>query len=151
MSNSISNVCLSFQCPVKWGEMSMQSATERYCSRCQLVVKDFTNSTKDEFDKTMAASQGRVCGRFKKSQMSAAYLQRIAATVVIASAIACTPEPVAPPEVTEPSVIEHPQVEFDEVLMGDIVLIDSLDTHLLGMFAQKDLLDNELNIETEDH
>lgn len=93
MENQIKNVCLSFQCPMPWATMQPLNDRERFCAKCQLAVTDFTNATHDVLADKLKDAPGRVCGRFKRSQMSADYLKRVAATVAIASAVACTPEP----------------------------------------------------------
>jgi hypothetical protein len=124
MEYPINNVCLSFQCPMKWSSMQARSGTERFCSQCNLEVTDFTNATKEQFIEKLKTSSGQVCGRFKPSQMNANYLNRIAATLALTTALACTPEPITQP-LEKPIPFEVGLEE--ETLMGDVAFpYDSL-------------------------
>lgn len=97
MEDPINNVCLSFHCPMKWSSMQARSGTERFCSQCNLEVTDFTNAPKEQFIEKLKTSSGQVCGRFKSSQMNVNYLNHIAATLALTTALACTPEPITQP------------------------------------------------------
>ncbi len=131
MKDSITNVCLSFQCPLKWEQFQEMSSTERFCSTCRHSVKDFTNATQQEYEDAIAASPKRLCGRFKKSQLNSNYLSRIAATVVMATAVACNPGPRILPS-QEISRIENTAGE-EETLLGDVKFrLDSLEEEFLA-------------------
>jgi hypothetical protein len=145
MENQINNVCLSFQCPMPWTSMKTISNKERFCSQCHLAVTDFTNATQEEFDEKLKTSSGRVCGRFKRSQMNADYLTRIAAAVVMTSAIACTPEPTfQPPQIATP--VEN-VIDEEEIFLGDIKFLpDSLEEEFMtGVIVtfEEDSVDEE--------
>lgn len=127
MKDQITNVCLSFQCPIDWKELQEKSDTERFCTKCQHAVKDFTNVSRQEFAEIIAASPARVCGRFRKSQMDIGYLKRMAATVVVASSmVACTPEPLQPSP-TE-TAISKDVIEEEGILLGIFLDVSEQDT-----------------------
>jgi leucyl aminopeptidase len=127
MKDPITNVCVSFQCPMDWKQLQEKSNTERFCTKCQHAVKDFTNASKQEFEEVIAASPTRVCGRFRKSQMDIGYLKRIAATVVVAASIvACTPEPLQPSPME--TAISKDVMEEEEIFLGIFLEVTELDT-----------------------
>jgi hypothetical protein len=96
MSEPIKNVCLSFSCPERWESFKVDGNTG-FCDKCQHSVIDFTQATKAEFNKTLQASSGQVCGRFKASQISREFLKYAAASVIVATSVsACTSENVQP-------------------------------------------------------
>ncbi|HNV30813.1 MAG TPA: hypothetical protein PKJ83_16825 [Cyclobacteriaceae bacterium] len=124
MENQIKNVCLSFQCPMQWAYMQPLNDRERFCAQCHLAVTDFTNATEELLEDKLKAAPGRVCGRFNKSQMSADYLKRVATTVAISAAIACTPEPTF--ESLE-SITPTDNVVVEDIIVGELeILPDSL-------------------------
>ena len=99
MDQRIKNISLSFSCQENWDSMKPGDDNSRFCEKCQHVVLDFSNATKAEFEEKVKNSQGHVCGRFKKSQMSSGFLKYAAATAIVASslnAIGCAPEIIEP-------------------------------------------------------
>ncbi len=127
MKDPITNVCLSFQCPKDWEKLQEKNGNERFCTKCQHAVKDFTNMSRQEFAEVIAASSTRVCGRFRKSQMDISYLKRMAATVVVASSIvACTPEPLQPSLME--TTISKDVDEEEGILLGIFLDVNELDT-----------------------
>lgn len=119
MSDTIKDIKLSFQCPMDWNSMK-DAEGGKYCDSCKHIVHDFTNARPCEV-KALLESNTRVCGRFKRSQMSANFLKYAAATVIAASGVAansCMEEeikPVIPGQV--PSDLHTPP-EFE--IMGVI-------------------------------
>lgn len=114
MSNEIKNVTLSFCCDKDWQTMRTVDEQKRFCASCKHNVIDFTKANNDQLREALQTSS-RVCGRFKRSQMSDTFL-KYAASVVLASSvsISCSPveEPLQPPEAP---VIEEP-IDFGEEL-----------------------------------
>jgi hypothetical protein len=60
----------------------------KFCDICQYLVIDFTKLTQKEFDNAVRNSPGRLCGRFKQSQMSPRFLRYAAVTAVATSLLA---------------------------------------------------------------
>jgi hypothetical protein len=113
--------------------MQQLSNKDRFCSQCQLVVTDFSSATKEEFDEKIKNAKGRICGRFSKSQMNGDYLAKIAATLAVASVVACTPDPII-----EPSLEQAPTevVAEQEFLLGDIGAV--YETQFTGVILAPD-------------
>jgi hypothetical protein len=81
----------------------------KFCDICQYLVIDFTKLTQKEFDNAVRNSPGRLCGRFKQSQMSPRFLRYAAVTVMTASVLAptsCMQEDALPTEDQTPSLQE---------------------------------------------
>lgn len=55
-------------CHEKWGEMSPQEKG-RHCAKCDKVVVDFTNNSRNEITKHLENSTDRTCGRFRTDQV----------------------------------------------------------------------------------
>lgn len=55
-------------CSQDWNTMSPQEQG-RFCSSCEKMVVDFTNKTPLQIKETLMQSTGKVCGRFKKSDL----------------------------------------------------------------------------------
>jgi hypothetical protein len=94
MKNPIKNVALSFSCPAKWEDM-ISVGGNKFCDTCQHLVIDFTKLSQQEFDDAVKKNPGRLCGKFKSSQMSTRFLKYAAASAVVASVIvptSCTTE-----------------------------------------------------------
>ena len=95
---------------------------KKFCDSCQHHVIDFTKAESNQLAMALQ-SNNRVCGRFKRSQMSESVL-KYAATVVVASSVAigCSPteEPVQTQEVTQPMI----EKLLEDFLTG-IVIYDS--------------------------
>lgn len=117
----IKNVSLSYACEKNWNSME-EVAGGRFCDSCQHVVHDFTNQSDCELKKILNQN-ARVCGKFKRSQMSTDFLKYAAATLIAASGLAinsCSEEEIVP---TFP--IENiPGIEPEEVRIG----LDSTET-----------------------
>jgi hypothetical protein len=84
--DKIKNISLSYACERNWNDMK-EVAGGRFCDGCQHVVHDFTTQS-DCHLKKMLSENTRVCGRFKRSQMSAGFLKYAAATVIAVSTVA---------------------------------------------------------------
>jgi hypothetical protein len=107
MSNPITNVSLSFCCQENWNDFEAITERERFCASCKHRVVDFTSATADDL-KLAKKQSGSICGRFTRSQMSAAFLIGLTASSVLSGCsepdlISKTEEPaaVAPVEVEE--------------------------------------------------
>lgn len=138
MKSNITNVALSFLCPQDWNSMENRS-NERFCKSCNRGVKDFRNATQEDLEHELSQSNGRVCGRFKKSQMSSTFLKYAATTALLTTLNGCTPEQITP-AVEQPSekVIE---TEFELELMGDVAWFEDDDSlHILEIY-QPDVFD----------
>ena len=135
MESDIKNVNLSFCCNKDWNTMRTVDEQKRFCESCQHQVIDFTKSTEKEL-KSALQSSPRVCGRFKRSQMSDAFL-KYAASLVVASSVSLSCSPVA--EQVQPDIpIINEETDFE--YMGDIemtgfVVYDSADTVLDNMIT----------------
>jgi len=121
MKNEIKNVNLSFCCKEDWSSFKSIDERTRFCQSCKHQVVDFTKATQSDFDEAMNAGK-KVCGRFKRSQMSETFLKLAAAVTVAASSAALTNcakeksiEPQAPVQTITTETV-------DEELMGDIVV-----------------------------
>ncbi|MBI3219111.1 MAG: hypothetical protein HYZ44_06345 [Bacteroidetes bacterium] len=141
MEKPLTNVCLSFSCPMKWSSLQQAEGNQRFCVQCQHSVTDFTQATEHEFKQAMAKSSGRLCGRFKASQMSAAHWARLTAAAMTLSVLACTPEKIQPPDES---------LDFTTIV-GDVTMADSLEgIELTGIVFQVDDEDSvTLNSTTE--
>ena len=143
MEKPLTNVCLSFSCPMKWTSLQQAEGNQRFCVQCQHPVTDFTLATEHEFKKAVAKSSGRLCGRFKASQMSAAHWARLTATAMTLSVLACTPEkiqlPDAPLEFT-PIVEEVAMADSLEgiELMGVVIQVDDEDSVMVNPTTEKE-------------
>ena len=59
-------------CPESWQQMT-PAATGRHCAHCDREVVDFTRATAADLAAARAAApDGRLCGRFRQSQLAAA-------------------------------------------------------------------------------
>jgi TonB family protein len=84
--SDIKNVKLSFSCPKTRG--TLQETTEGYnCSDCSKKVIDFTNKDQNELQKIIKASDSHVCGIFKSSQLSQAFVKYAAATAIVGGSL----------------------------------------------------------------
>lgn len=129
MEKPLTNICLSFSCPMKWSSLQQAEGNQRFCVQCQHPVTDFTQATEHEFKKAKAKSSGRLCGKFKASQMSAAHWARLTAAAMTLSVLACTPEKIQPPD--EP-------LDFTPIV-EEVAMADSLeDIELMGFVIQVD-------------
>src|SRR5262245_47914742 len=121
MSN-IKDVSLQFCCKEDWNSFASIDVRSKFCATCQHSVIDFTNATAEDLVRAKEQSTS-VCGRFKRSQFSAAFLIGLSA----AGSSSCSdPLPLdANAEPSQPIEIEAPVEEEYERLTG-IVFIDSL-------------------------
>ena len=121
MENEIKNVRLSFCCKEDWSRFKNIDERTRFCQSCKHRVVDFTNATQSDFDQAMNSGE-KVCGRFKRSQMSEAFLKLAAASVVAAASSAlvnCTTEKSVEPQVP---VLTTPFEPHEHELMGDVLV-----------------------------
>lgn len=119
MSKEIKGVSLSFACEGDWEGMQ---ATEKgkFCSQCSKHVHDFTDKTADDLQLALAEHKGKLCGRFRRSQLSDSFLKYAASAFIAtigAGTSACEPsldEDTAAEELTEAEFMDMP-------ITGDIV------------------------------
>ncbi|RCH54275.1 hypothetical protein DJ568_13340 [Mucilaginibacter hurinus] len=69
MRNEITNVKLSFKCPVNYDAMA-NTTGGKFCDHCQKTVYDFTDAKAGVFRQILAENNGNVCGRFTPAQMN---------------------------------------------------------------------------------
>src|SRR5262245_17639164 len=109
MNTNIRNVSLSFCCQEDWNTFEKIDQRSRHCGTCQHRVIDFTNATAADFAE--AKKSGAVCGRFKSSQLSAAFLIGLAASATLGS---CTESEVNQPAPPSPEItIDLEKLEMD--------------------------------------
>ena len=135
MESPIKNVELSFSCPEKW-ENLVDVGENKYCQKCKHLVVDFTKLTQKEFNDAVKNSPGRLCGRFKASQMSTRFLKYAAVTTTIAASVlvptSCNEDDPLPANKEEvPVTIEMEEFMGDIPLTGivfdpDVVQLDSV-------------------------
>lgn len=127
MEKEITNVSLSFPCQEKWNDLVVKN-NHKFCEKCQHAVIDFTGRTAGEFQQALKTSTSRVCGRFKRSQMSARFLKYAAATAIAASSVACTPD-VITPLLQEAEILKQSiEMEDEQALVGVVLLLPEEDS-----------------------
>ncbi len=138
----LTNVCLSFNCPVKWDEMKSISNSNRHCEQCQRVVTDFRNASQQEFEVAIKESGGHLCGRFKKSQLGASFLAQIATAAAL---VACNNEqPVKPDHTKELSGIFLNEFASDTTFIADTMAFE-----LTGIVFIPDSLDTQNHLQKD--
>ena len=125
MANEIRNVTLSFPCREEWEKFEVVPGG-RLCAGCQHIVKDFRDCSMAELREEMKSGQ-RVCGRFRKDQLSPTFLKVAAALVAMTAATACENEMPKPAN-------NETQVESIE-LTGEVEVIEETVT-TLGMVVE---------------
>ncbi len=86
MSDSnIKNIPLAFQCPQNWDAMRLCEGG-KFCTICQKTVFDFTNKNQADFDKINQQFEGKICGRFHKSQLHLAKMALMTGLVLTTDA-----------------------------------------------------------------
>lgn len=142
MNDEIKNVSLSFCCDKDWKSMRTVDEQRKFCESCKLNVIDFTKANADQFKAAMQSSS-RVCGRFKRSQMSESFL-KYAASVVVASSISMSCSPVEEPTKPEPAQIDNEiapaqPLELEEYdLVGIVISTDSTTTEIEPPYINPD-------------
>ena len=64
-------------CPENWQQMT-PTAAGRHCAHCDREVVDFTRATATDLAAARAAApDGRLCGRFRQSQLAAPTAPRL--------------------------------------------------------------------------
>jgi hypothetical protein len=122
MSNAISNVQLSFCRKENWNEFKTIDERNRFCASCQHRVTDFSQASATDLASALKEG-GRVCGRFHRSQMSAAFLAGLIATTALA---ACKEDAIPSLPTTAPMPIEAiTQEEEIELMLTGIIVSDS--------------------------
>ncbi len=134
----LTNVCLSFNCPMKWNRMKSISKSKRHCQQCQCVVTDFRNVSQEEFDVALKKSRGHLCGRSTKFQLSASFLIKIATTATL---VACNTEYLMEPKSTK----ESSSVFLDEFAPDSKLISDTKAFELTGIVFIPDSVDAEIN------
>ena len=121
MSN-IKDVSLQFCCKEDWNSFASIDAKSKFCATCQHRVVDFTNASAEDLAREKAKGTS-LCGRFKRSQFSAAFLIGLTAA---AGSGSCTEPLPLDTEPSQPIKIETPIEEAEYELSG-IVFMDSLE------------------------
>lgn len=83
----IKNTCLAFSCPLSKYELN-KKGNHFHCDQCEHAVIDFTDKSDEQLQETLDKTKGRVCGIFKKRQLSPQFLKYAAASVVMSTSIA---------------------------------------------------------------
>ncbi len=120
--SDIQNVQLGFSCPLKREDMEV-TEQGHFCSSCSKEVIDFTDKSQADFDKIIKASPQRICGAFKTSQLSQAFLKYAAATAIAGSTLlgACREIDIIP---SDPIAIEEETFELGLFITGELLLPD---------------------------
>jgi TonB family protein len=74
----IKNVTLEFNCSEKLND-------NLFCDKCSNSIVDFTDKTDKELKSEIKKSNEKICGLFKKSQLSSQFLKYAAATFIATS------------------------------------------------------------------
>lgn len=130
MKRPITNVELTFSCPEKWTNM-VDVGDNKYCGKCKHLVVDFTKLTQEELENAARNAPGRLCGKFKSSQMSAQFLKYAAASAMAASILAptsCAPEDPLPANIQAQQPTEQMVIETDFELLGEVLTVHEADT-----------------------
>ncbi len=64
-TNPLNNIKIASPCSANWNEM-IGDERKRFCGSCQLNVYNLSGMTKDEAEKLLINSEGRLCVRFFK-------------------------------------------------------------------------------------
>jgi len=120
MTNEIRNVSLSFPCREDWDKFEVVPGG-RLCSKCTLIVRDFQDCSMAELQEAMKSGK-RICGRFRKDQLSPSFLKAASVLAVMTTATACEND------IPKPA-IDQPRVESIE-LLGDVEVIEETVTTL---------------------
>jgi len=126
MKDPIKNVELSFACPEKWENLA-DAGDNKLCLKCQHLVVDFTKLTQEEFNDAVRKAPGRLCGRFKQTQMSSRFLKYAAATTMAASVFAptsCAPDEVLPAQ--EQTPLPPHELVLIPYLVGIVFIPDTI-------------------------
>jgi hypothetical protein len=121
MEKEIKNVSLSFCCQEDWNSFASIDERARFCASCKHKVIDFTNANASEFNQLINSGQ-KICGRFKRSQMSESFLKMAAASLVMAASatsIRCTEQENVIPQVRKEESVE---IELTGIIMGKPIL-----------------------------
>jgi hypothetical protein len=62
------NISIPTPCRENWSEMQT-NGQGKFCLSCQKTVIDFTNQSDKEIVETILQHQGKICGRFRQSQL----------------------------------------------------------------------------------
>lgn len=125
MTNEILNVTLAFPCREDWDKFEVVPGG-RLCAKCTHIVRDFRDCSIAELQQAMNSGQ-RICGRFRKDQLSPSFLKAAAVVAVMTSATACESDIPTP-------AIDQPKVESIE-MMGDLEVIEETVT-ILGIVVE---------------
>ena len=125
MDTPIKNVELSFSCPAKWENLS-DMGNNKYCANCGHLVIDFTKLSQEEFNYSAKNAPGRLCGRFKSSQMSSRFLKYAAVSAMAASVLlptSCISDDPAPADNQTPPSTEQALEEPEDAWVVGIIFI----------------------------
>jgi hypothetical protein len=123
MEAPIKNISLSFPCREDWDKMEVVPGG-RLCKSCVHIVRDFRDCTMSELQEASKSGQ-RVCGRFRKDQLSPGFLKAAVVALSLTPAVACEPE-TATPQVPQSSeeVMEEDSLD-GEIFLGEVISMDS--------------------------
>jgi TonB family protein len=120
MKNEINNIKLQFACSQNWDGMKA-CESGKFCMACQNTVFDFTDKNQSDFDAIYQQNEGKVCGRFKLSQLASIQsLQKVAVlSASLMSFSACFKEEL-PNILPIQSFQEKPIKSDDSIIFGMI-------------------------------
>lgn len=129
------DISLSFKCNERWDVMKPVEGG-RHCDVCNKRVIDFTGKTRKEFEETMAATTGKVCGKFTIEQTVYKHkfsFDKAAALALMASGItllACNTNPLGKPYTQ--TVGELPIIERPDTVAADTIKLPTVVTETVG-------------------
>jgi TonB family protein len=127
----IKNVTIEFNCPES-------IADNLFCSKCSHQLIDFTKKTEREFKDILESSNGKVCGLFKKSQLSDRFLKYAAASV-IATSVMTIPvfgqDPIRADSLLK--ACEKVEAENEDVIFGMVVETQAIPIGGYKVFFEK--------------
>jgi hypothetical protein len=112
---------------MKW-ENLVDVGKDKFCQSCNHIVVDFTKLSQDEFNEAQRNSPGRLCGKFKSSQLSPRFLKYAFVTSLAVSVLAptsCATDDVPPAEVQTPPSIDLGTEDVFFETVGIVFTIDS--------------------------
>lgn len=128
----LKDISLSFKCNERWDTMKPVEGG-RHCDVCNKRVIDFTGKTRKEFEETMVAAKGKVCGKFTIEQTVYKHkfsFDKAAALALMASGItllACNNNPTLGKTHTQ-TVGELPMIERPDTVVADTIKLPIIDT-----------------------
>ena len=81
----IKNIHLAFVCPLKINGLNEGDCSSYHCDQCKHSVIDFTNKTHKELQHKLEVTNSRVCGIFKREQLSNQFIKYATISLVASS------------------------------------------------------------------